>query len=116
MLSGIGNAQIPLSAGVGRPQYPTVFMDDFREKLHRQAPQLQDLELHVLRHDHQDVAGVNGVVLHTLKHQKVLLSAVCAPLPPTAVSFIGIMIRDQHSVKALFFQDTDKFLYGHLTV
>ena len=116
VLPGIGDAQVPLPAGVGRPQDPAVLMDDVYQELHWQAPQLQNLQLHALGHDHQDMAGVDGVVLHALQDYKTIFIPVPMQPLPAAVPLVRVVVGDQHPLEALFLQAGDEFRYGHLPV
>ena len=91
-------------------------MDNINQERHRQAPKLQDLQLHGLRHDHQNMSRVNGIVLHSLQHHETLVTPFFTHLLPDPVSLVGIMVADQHTIKSLPSQDARKFLYGHFAV
>ena len=62
------------------------------------------------------MAGIIGVILDSFQNHKIFVFFPFQMFLPIAVTVIGIMIGDEHTVVAFFLQDADVLLHPDLTV
>ena len=91
-------------------------MHDIDQDLYRQSPKLQNFQFNSLRHDHQDMSCINGIVFNPLQHYKVFIFLILNISFPRTITIIRIMITDQHTVKTLADQFRNKILNRNLSI
>ena len=116
LFSGVDDTQISFAAGMCRSQDTSVFVHHIDQNPHRQPSQFQYPYLYTLRHNHQDMAGINGIVLDSFQHDKILMPLSFDIIFPFPVSIVRVVIGNQHSFKAQFLETDDIILDGDLSV
>ena len=91
-------------------------MHDIDQDLHRQSTKLQNFQLNGLRHDHQNMSCINGIVFNPLQHYKIFIFLILDISFPRTIAIIRIMIADQHTVKTLADQFRNKILNRNLSI
>ena len=99
----VADAQKLLAAGMRRTEDTAVVVDDLDQKQYRKTAQLKDRELHVRRHDDEDVSGVDGIVFNPLQDNEIL--RLIPELLIVPVGSVGVVIGDQHALIAFAFEN-----------
>ena len=101
---------------MGRPEDAAVAVDQIDEEGQRHPPHLQETHLHTLRHDHQDVSRVTGVILDPLENHKICVLLSFDMLLPVTVPVVCVMVRNNHSLKSLLFKQCNILFHPDLAV
>ena len=102
--------------GRGRTQNAAHMMDHVDQLFHRHAANPEKIQLHAVRHDHEEVAGIFRIVFDTFQHHEIAGLQGRNGIPPLSVAAIGIVIGDQHAVESLLLQKLYVTFQGHAGV
>ena len=113
---GIRKTHILLPTGMGRPEHSAVSVNQIDQKCQGHPPHLQNPHLHTLRHNHEDVSRVSGIIFNPFKHHKICMLLSLYMLFPVTVAVIIIVIRNDHTLKTMFFQNCNILVHPDLAV
>ena len=83
---------------------------------HWHSTHLKQTHLHTFRHNADDMSCITGVILDAFEYNKIFVHLAFHLVLPVSVSFIRIMVGDQHSVKSVCFQFCNIFVQTHSAV
>ena len=110
------NTQILFPKRMRRSHDSSIMMYRHNKNLRRQSPQLQKLQFHTFRHNHQHMTAIDRVILYPFQYYKIRVSLSFNGISPFPISIIRIVIGYQHPTESLFLQAPDIFFNHYLAI